>query len=194
MKISEAYQLLNSIYPDWYPFLSNSRGIRNDLCITWADRVPRMLDHPVMASHVIALADDRQYTFQVSEDGSIIQMYYGYDKKGIMLQEARLAFYSANPDDQSSLKRGLVAESNVVPIEPGQIEEETRIAEDTSESSVDVMEAEKDGYVSWLRIEYAPHEAKGILHHNCHMHFSAFPHSRFVVAGVPTPIDLRREN
>lgn len=44
-----------------------------------------------------------------------------------------------------------------------------------------------DAPVSWLRIDFAPDDARGVLHHECHMHISGFSHARLAVLGVPTP-------
>lgn len=41
--------------------------------------------------------------------------------------------------------------------------------------------------VSWLRIDYDPKRARGVLHHNSHIHLSGLPDSRFVVNGLLTP-------
>jgi hypothetical protein len=143
VKIGDVHQLLKDTYNDWSAFLEDPQFIRTskDACITWANRVPYRLANQLEASDVTKLVSDKQYTFQVTTDGSVFQIYYQYDRKGNSLQSARLAFYHARDD----------------------------------------------GPVNWLRIDYEPTFAKGVLHHDCHMHLSAFPLARCVVAGVPNP-------
>jgi hypothetical protein len=155
-----------------------------------------MLDHPVMASHVSELFDEGQYTFQIIEDGSLIQMYYQYNSKGDELMAARLAFYSTRTDEHK--RKYISSLSEIVTIALPGISGSSAIAD--AESTFDDIYEDTtskvnpnffaDGPVSWLRIEYEPRAARGILHHDCHMHLSAFPYSRFVVAGVPTPIQF----
>ena len=186
MRINDIEGLLISAYMDWSSFIGNYRVARRDSIITWTDRVPRMLDHPVMASDVVSLANDGQYTFQV-HDGSLIQMYYSFDRRGFQLQAARLAFYSAVVDNKliNAYKRSISVDTisdyeqefndEIALDEPDEVEKETQFG------------GLKNGPVSWLRIEYAPQAAMGVLHHDCHIHFSTFPNSRFVVAGVPNP-------
>ncbi len=149
MKIGDIHQLLKATYNDWFGFLDDPQFIRTskDACITWANRVPHKLANQLKASDVTKLVSDKQYTFQVTADGSVFQIYYQYDKKGNNLQSARLAFYHT----QNSKDKNV------------------------------------DGPISWLRIDYEPTFAKGILHHDCHMHLGAFPDARCVVAGVPNP-------
>jgi len=141
MNIEEVRGQITRTFIDWSSFLRNLQVVRKGNSITWSGRETRMLEDQVLASDVIKLSDDEQYTFQVATDGSVFQIYYQYDKKGNTLQSARLAFYSAQGDSP----------------------------------------------VGWLRIDYEPALAKGILHHDCHMHLSAFPQARCVVAGVPNP-------
>lgn len=156
MKINEANELLTSTYIDWSHALANPRGIRRNSQITWDGRVSKMLKQPVMISDVIDLADNRQYTFQVAQDGSIIQIYCQYDAKGSQIKSACLAFYSVavyNEKISPTLQRPIFG----------------------------------DSLAHWLRIDYDPLHAIGVLHHDCHMHLSAFPYARLVVAGVPNP-------
>jgi len=187
VKINEVYKLLKAAYIDWSHILVNPQYIRNDSYISWDDRMPQMLKHPVLASHIAQLVEHRQYTFQILEDGSVIQIYYKYDGSGNKLVSARLAFYSAKTDDsiisdnEELLNAEVVEESD----SEDDLADDNELVEYTSG-----LGSLRDGPVSWLRIEYEPRDAKGVLHHDCHMHFSAFPYSRFVVAGVPTPVQF----
>lgn len=190
MKISEAYQHLHATYIDWSSFLTNRKYIRDNSRITWSERKPYVLDNPVMASDVAKLFEEGQYTFQIVEDGSLIQIYYNYNKSGDQLLAARLAFYSTQTYDQKIIKDALTLPE--VPVLSSDLTEAEMLSD---ENVLDRIDSDYEGNiadledkpVSWLRIEYAPHDAKGVLHHDCHMHISAFPMSRFIVAGVPNP-------
>ncbi len=192
MKINEVLTHLKDVYLDWFPFIANPLYMRDGSCITWTNRVPRMLDAPVMASEVASLVEDQQYTFQIYDGGSVFQLYYNFDERGNNLQSARLAFYHANADGlrftkyNSSTDSGLSNNPNI----------ENRFGTLDNDNTVNMFDksniGETDGGifdepVNWLRIEYDPENAKGILHYDCHMHLSAFPHSRLPVAGVPNP-------
>ena len=150
MRISEILSSVTSAYDDWSDFLANPQHIRRDNEVAWRNFSPRVLDYPVLKSDVVRMAEERQYTFQIVEDGSLIQIHYFYNRKGDQILSANLAFYSAILNGTETTNNG-------------------------------------DEPVSWLRIDYAPEAARGVLHHDCHMHLSSFPDSRFVVAGLLTP-------
>lgn len=186
MKINEASELLTSVYIDWSHVLANPCGIRKDSQITWAGRVPKMLKQPVMISDVINLADSGQYTFQVVEDGSIIQMYYQYDSRGNEIKSACLAFYGMAVHKEkvsSTFQIELVREVKGIDVWSEDILKEEALEEVIDEQ----IPVSNDRPAHWLRIDYDPQHAMGVLHHDCHMHLSAFPYARLVVAGVPTP-------
>jgi hypothetical protein len=185
VRINEASDLLTSVYIDWSHILANPRGIRKDSRITWDRRVPKMLKLPVMISDIIDLVNDGQYTFQIIEDGSIIQLYYQYDSKGNELKSACLAFYSTVVQKNkisSTSRTDLEAEINDIDAFDENIQDEQLLKEIDEQIPVS-----NNKLASWLRIDYDPQHAVGVLHHDCHMHLSAFPYARLVVAGVPNP-------
>ncbi len=196
MRISEAQGLLTSVYLDWEPVLANPNGIRNGSQITWDNYIPQVLKQPIMASDVIDLFNKGQYTFQVTIDGSLIQMFYQYESRGNALKSASLAFYSSVSynqvidEDENSLQSSsafqpdLEAEINDIDSLNTDILSREYSGEMFGRPNLDTL---RDEPISWLRIDYDPEHARGVLHHDCHMHLSAFPHARLVVAGVPTP-------
>lgn len=196
MRINEAYGQLTSVFKDWSPAIANPRGIRKGSQITWDSYKPLMLKQNITASDVIDLFNEGQYTFQVTIDGSLIQIYYQFDSRGNELQSARLAFYSAVADeqflnkDENTLEFFPTFQSNIED-EANDLEayESETFSEEYREETVGTtgLTNFKDSPISWLRIDYAPDKAKGVLHHACHMHLSSFPLARLVVAGVPTP-------
>ena len=185
MKINEASDLLNSVYIDWSRILVNPRGIRKNSQITWDGRVPKVLKLPVMISDIVDLADNGQYTFQIVEDGSIIQLYYQYDSKGNELESASLAFYSTavyKDKISSAFQINLKEEINDIDV----FDENTQDGQLLKEIDEQIP-VSNDRPANWLRIDYDPQHGMGVLHHDCHMHLSVFPYARLVVAGVPNP-------
>jgi hypothetical protein len=195
VRINEAYELLNSAYIDWSPILVNPRGIRKGSQITWDKYSSQVLKLPIRISDVIDMYNRGQYTFQVANDGSLIQIYYQFDTRGRELKSASLAFYSAveyilSSDEDEDIVE--VADTFQPETRVGlndldildNILEEEYIVEPSDESQLISF---RDGPISWVRIDYDPEHARGVLHHGCHMHFSAFPRARLVIDGIPNP-------
>jgi hypothetical protein len=192
MKINEVHQLLKSAYVDWSQFLANPNYIRSSTvagpCITWANRTSGIIKHPVLASHVSKLFREGQFTFQIAEDGSLIQIYYQYNRKGDTLTSARLAFYSTRSDEGKRIASSIQPERSMEKVSGLPITSDTIDTKNKPDIPSDIdLTSSHDAPVSWLRIEYEPTAARGILHYDCHMHLSSFPHSRFIVAGIPSP-------
>ena len=197
MKINEVHHLLKSAYMDWSHFLANPNYIRSSTttgpCITWSNRTPGIIKHPVLASHVSKLFNEGQYTFQIAEDGSLIQIYYQYNRKGDILTSARLAFYSARSNEQRTIDISNISEITLEEVSDAAILSEdididNKLNDSYEDTTSDIdLTSLYDAPVSWLRIEYEPTAARGILHYDCHMHLSSFPYSRFIVAGIPSP-------
>jgi hypothetical protein len=198
VKISEVHSQLREVYIDWSRYIIDPQYARSTTdvgpCITWTGRAPIFLDHPVMASQIASLLAERQFTFRVYEDDSIFQIFYSFSRDGATLQTARLAFYSAIPDDKIlsaynlAYNLGESVDTDTISNIEHELEDEEGPFELDRESEFDAqLLGLTDGPVSWLRIEYDPQASKGLLHHDCHLHLSTFPHSRFVVAGVPGP-------
>jgi len=180
VRVNETFQLIWDTYSDWSTFLINPQHIRYDSLISWNRYESNILKNPVMKSDIIDLINKKQYTFQIGKDESIIQLYYLYDSRGNNLLEARLAFFSTQI---IGLSKQSYKEFNT-------LSEDARILPDDFDDDLAggvVSDRFQEGPVSWLRIDYAPDDAKGVLHYDCHMNISAFPYSRLVVSGVPNP-------
>jgi hypothetical protein len=183
VRISEIFSSVTSAYDDWSKFLTNPQHLRIGNAVAWSSFAPFILDYPVLSSDVVRMTDDGQYTLQVIEDGSIIQIYYLYNRKEDQILSANLAFYSIQISERPSIhdiELDEVGSSAVsATSEDGEAIENLPMDE--------IVSGNEDGPVSWLRIDYDPQNARGVLHHACHLHISAFPDSRFVVSGLPTP-------
>jgi hypothetical protein len=166
MRINNAFNMLGSVYEDWQNALANPRYIRQRNTISWIDNTPMILPEPVKVDDVIKMAETGQYSFQVI-DGSLIQIYYEFDNYGRSIRNARLAYYSAPASENELLE--IVTD----------IEDESYMQP--------VYEQAEFPFVKWLRFDFAPETARGVLHHDCHLHISGFPDSRLMVRGIPTP-------
>jgi hypothetical protein len=184
MKLSELRSQLRSLLiTDWKGILLNPNFCQTGSTITWNNSRGLMLPERLTFKDVVTLAREGQYSFQLAEDGSLFQFYYVYDRRGRTITEARIAYYEA---------KGHGLSSEPTPTEPP----ETRSLADISDrvmpaltdrESADEFSEGKYDLPRWLRIDYRSTNAKGVLHNDCHLHFSGFPGTRLVVSGIPTP-------
>lgn len=165
MRISDVHSMLVSTYVEWRGFLANPRYLRRENEITWVNRSGIFLPALVSAEDMLALVEDKQYTFQTLDNGSIIQFYYQFDNRGDEVKAASLAYYAA----------------------PTTYSEESFESEVPSGERLDILETREQPFVSWLRIDFSPTTAQGVLHHECHLHISGFQNSRLMVRRLPTP-------
>ena len=82
---------LREAFDDWDGLLVNPRFCRNGDLISWTGFDGGKVKEPVTVEKVLALLNQRQFTFQCAEDGSVFQILYRFDADG--LTEARLGFY-----------------------------------------------------------------------------------------------------
>ena len=166
MKISVVLQSVVASKNEWSKLLIASRHIRNGFDVTWADRDAGIHNSVFRESTIRMMADNGQYTFLIV-DGSLIQLYYGFDRVTKKLKAANLAFYSASSESKPVDDEAQFAEFVVSPIDDTEV---------------------YDPPVGWMRIDYDPTAIeRGIIHHDCHLHLSAFPDARFIVSAVPSP-------
>lgn len=167
---------MRSVYDDWSDFLVNPQYIRRNGEVTWPS-ASRFIRYPILMSDIAKMAEDRQYTFQIIEDGSLIQMYYKYRDNNLIYTSlgyySALSYYESQDDGQNK-------EESVEPEVGG---EDDQL--ETLEVSANYFPT--DLPISWIRIDYSPETGRGVLHHDCHMHLGSFPNSRFVVSGLPNP-------
>lgn len=181
MRISDAFQSIVAAYNDWGNFLINPRYMRNDNEVMWIGRLPGIRKSIIRESHIIEMADTGQYTFQIVDDGSLLQLYYKFDHSGDQLVSANLAFYRAKSESEPIDEDILMSEIGVMPVD----DQEKPLDQETN---LTVLDSVLDQPVGWLRIDYDPGaKERGVIHHDCHIHMSSFPNTRFIVSGVPAP-------
>ena len=166
MRLNDTLGFITSVFTDWQGYLYNPRHIRKENTVTWKGCRALKFGDQLKPKDLTMLISEGQYTFQVTEDDSIIQIYYSFENNGITVNDARLAYYgfpiAGNLDSESGLEEDV----------PTQLEK-SLVYEDSD--------------IRWLRIEYHRIAARGILHSGCHMHVCGLPSSRFVVNRIPTP-------
>ncbi len=162
MIANEALSALRSVYQEWAGFLSNPRSVRLGSDVSWEGYKPKEFIDVVTASFVSDLAENGQYSFQVTQDGSIFQLHYGYDRRGQTLTSASLSFLFSGNNYLEEAKKELIDE---------------------------LLMPTPDVEVGWLRIDYsnAPMHDGGVIHPKCHLHLSHFPDTRLIVDRVPNP-------
>lgn len=166
MRITDVIGIMVSVYADWEGVLANPNYARINNVIAWGGFDPMVVRGPVTMHDVAELAASRQYTFQVADDGALIQVVYAFDGAGDNVVSARLAYYG---------------------VAPAQAEAGSGIQEDGSDDSAALISGSEYPVVPWLRIDYDPAQAGGVLHGDCHLHVSGLPAARFLVCGVPAP-------
>ena len=164
MRLSDAFSSITAAYDDWSHILINNSYIRNNHTISWINYEPIEMPSLVHRSDIAMLEGKKQYSFQIIDDGSILQLFYSYRNDDEILVKASLAFYHVGILETTFDKEGnslLVVDSNI--------------------------ENYDDPLIPWLRIDYSPETKHGPLHHSCHMHFGLFQHARIPISGVPSP-------
>src|SRR5437868_981385 len=110
MRINDVTGLLTSVVLDWDGMIANPNYMRNGNDISWNKYVPSFLSDPVTVNDIKYLVDERQYTFQIVEDGSLLQLYYSFSPDGDHVRSAKLAFYGYPINYRDTLHYGIESE------------------------------------------------------------------------------------
>jgi len=164
---------LNTSYIEWKNILINPNYCRNDREITWNQRSSRMMPVNSTTVDVIGLIENQQYSFQVSVDESIIQLYYKFSNDNI-IASASLAYYGTIPWGVMRLTDQDYTEGN--PLEKG-----------TNQAVPEI----KNEYINWIRIDYdSACEKPSIVHHLAHIHIAGIPSGRIPFDTLPSPFQF----
>lgn len=178
-RINDFLGSMREVYIDWSAYLVNPRYIRNGLEVTWANRISGIRKEIIRESHVAEMSNTGQYSFQVLKDGSLIQLYYRFNRTGKHLVSASLSYFRAEAEKHSSHDEIFIDELEILPAD-GVLRSES--------SETAFRRAESDYPIGWFRIDYAPEaQERGVIHHDGHMHLSSFPNTRLMVNGIPSP-------
>jgi len=177
MRINEAYSSLIDTYNDWSDILVNISYIRKNQIISWIAYEPQRLPDIVRLSDVQVLEKTKQYSFQIVDDGSILQLFYQYRRDNVTLSNAALSYYST-----------LTPQESLEEADPS-LEEIFSAVSSPGESELPDfnIKVDDDPLVPWIRIDFSPQSNRHLLHHTCHMHISLLEHARIPLSGVPSP-------
>lgn len=159
MKLTDATGQLTATVSDWNGLLVNPQYIHRGQTITWQAAERKFLPEVLTFSDVAALAEARQYSFQLLTDGSLFRLFYAYNKDGITLANAMLAYYEGRSSEEDT--------------------------EDQEAKAVGAYEARS--WVRWLRIDFNAIDPRCSLHNDCHLHVGGLPNARVALDGVPSP-------
>lgn len=174
MRVSDVMSDLTAAKVEWDQYLANPRFVRKNSVITWHGYEKLWLGNSIRSEEFLELVDKGQYSLQIVEDGSILQLMYEFDESGENVLKASLAFYGA-PEN----------------IEPE--ESEPQMVEDELADVPGEGPATPAGFCSgmttnrWLRIDFDSSGNTSVIHGGCHMHVGGLPSSRFLVRGLPGP-------
>lgn len=156
--LSNMMSSLVGAWEDWHRVLINPQYLRVRQSITWPYRSGAMMTNIVTVNNVMDLITSGQFSFQISQDESIIQIFYEFDDTGENLQHACLTFYSTQG------WKAIVSPTEVSAIQSD------------------------DEPVSWIRLDFDPEiEKPGPLHHLAHLHLAGMPLARVPFEAVPSP-------
>ena len=122
---------------------------------------------------VIGLIENQQYSFQVSIDESIIQLYYKFADEDTIIS-ANLAYYGTIPWGLIQL----IDEGDAKGNSPEQ---------EQNQAAPEIMNA----YINWIRIDFdSACEKPSIIHHLAHMHMVGIPRGRIPFDSLPSPFQF----
>ncbi|MGA2581917.1 MAG: DUF2290 domain-containing protein, partial [Tepidisphaeraceae bacterium] len=101
MKINAVMNSLRALPDKWQGFLLNPRARRTGSDINWEGFADPTIADVMFAEDVIALAEQKQYSYQI-RDGSLLQFLYSFDGNGGQLSAASLAFIQAPGEESAS--------------------------------------------------------------------------------------------
>jgi hypothetical protein len=196
VRLSDAISHLTSAWEDWGGFLGNPNFARIDDVVAWKGYESRRTPHFMTILDFRELLRAKHYSFQVSADGSIVQLLYAFKGSGELLR-AGLAYYAARPQmPEVSVVAELedATESEVVPgaVPVAGVGVSGPDHEEGTEEFVgplpDVESFEESRLpISWVRFDYDPSAERGVLHAAAHLQSSIGVDLRIPAVGVPTP-------
>lgn len=179
MKVSDLFTSLISTYNDWGGVLANPNYMRSDSTIAWSNFRGTWVDGSDIVEGFLSFVENRQYSFQIAEDGAVLQLYYIFDPRKEILESATLAFYK--PIFLEDILGNNLQDETI---------EGTSSGDSSSlDSGLDDLEISPPeiSSIAWIRMDYQPQHVRGVLHGECHLHMSGFSDMRLLVDGVPTP-------
>lgn len=171
--LSDFYSSLINSYVEWKSIFINPNYCRNGKEITWNRRASQMMPVNSTIWDVIGLIENQQYSFQMSIDESIIQLYYKFTDEDT-ISAANLAYYGTIP-------WGTIRWSD-------EDDSERNSQERVHDEIVSEVNCE---YINWMRIDFdCASEKPSIIHHLAHMHLAGIPSGRIPFDTLPSPFQF----
>lgn len=148
---------MTSLVARWPKMFANHNYLRVGNEVTWPNRV--RFDTETTPDLLATLIENRQFSLQVVEDGSIFQFYYAFANNGQLL-EASLGFVFAGIPPEAI---GDPFAEGVMPI------------------------AVPESHPGWVRLDFDPKAGQDCLHYHSHLHLSVGADVRIAVRRIPTP-------
>ncbi len=208
MKINDISSDLRSAWIDWREYLANPNYVRIDQAIGWPKFEKVWTGDAVTIADIRALAEKRQFSFQIAEDGALVQLWYECDVDG-ELEDATIGYYALPLEESGSDVADMEAEENreaefvesggTAEVPQGANEGQSEVGEDFLLSLEEVAERLRATYpyegiayderysARAIRIDYRKKDPINPIHHACHMHISGYPDTRLCLSRVPTP-------
>jgi hypothetical protein len=149
--------------------LANNESTVRDRLVCWTNYRPLRLPDQLTFDDVARLASDRQYSFQVADDGSILQLFYQFDESGRSVKNATLAYLQGQPAEHEDVE---LNDQYMDPPDEGGPEPAAIIAA---------------SHPQWIRIDFEENGSRCPIHADCHLHLAGFPTSRITLSNLPSP-------
>lgn len=196
MGVEQAWRSINAAYIEWGEHLGNPNFCRQGETLTWQSRKRIWLRNEFDSSAYLQLAEARQYSFVVAEDGGLIQLHY--DFSGDRLVHASVGFYGSSQItliehertvtealEHSELEPSLDSEvhaQEVLEREPDGIDDFPIVVPEDESPLAEVVEL-----IPSIRFDYSPSDRRPYVHEHAHFHLPSFSQTRVAVSGFPSP-------
>lgn len=196
MPIDAVWRSINAAYDEWADHLGNPNFCRQGNSLTWQGRQRIWLRNEFDRSAYLQLAEARQYSFVVAEDGGLIQLHYEFD--GDELKAASAGYYGSSQitliGQEPSMADGIEETSAEIHAAGGEVQADGQGDEidETDEPPAVVPEgepvyAEIVELIPSIRLDYSPSSFRPFVHESAHLHIPSFAQSRIPVSGFPSP-------
>lgn len=195
MGVEQAWRSINAAYEEWADHLGNPNFCRQAQALTWQSRQRIWLRNEFDCSAYQQLAEARQYSFVVAEDGGLIQLHYEFD--GDTLVRASAGYYGSSQitliERESTVAEALELSEPLPQGLDAAPEESPDLEVDESEERPTVMpedgvqRAEIVELIPSVRFDYSPSDRRPYVHEFAHLHLPSFANTRVPVSGFPSP-------
>jgi hypothetical protein len=194
--VERAWRSINAAYEEWAEHLGNPNFCRQGEVLTWQARQRIWLRNEFDSSAYAQLAEAKQYSFVVAEDGGLLQMHYEF--AGDELLRASAGYYGssqitlierestvAEALEQAEVQPDPVAaepELGIPELEPDDLEDRPTVVPEDGAPLAEIVEL-----IPSIRFDYSPSDRRPYVHEHAHLHLPSFAQTRIAVSGFPSP-------